>query len=153
MITLQDHIEELRAELRGCLTRRERAAVKNELEAAIAALKEGLARRQGQRIILKRDLLNTLRRRELDAAGARLSAQTGLPYVPAASEEHVAGTYRQRLALTSGRFAMIDNGLGFALVPWTPTLEKHLGRHVAGIAKDGGGGIEWGFGRRRGLEI
>jgi len=113
---------------------------------------EGLARRQGQRIILQRDLLNTLRRRELDAAGARLSAETGLPYMPAASGEPVAGTYRQRLALTSGRFAMIDNGLGFALVPWTPTLEKHLGRHVAGVAKEGGG-IEWGFGRTRGLEI
>jgi len=40
MITLQDHIEELRAELRGCLTRRERAAVKAELDGAIAALKE-----------------------------------------------------------------------------------------------------------------
>jgi len=40
MITLQDHIEELRAELRGCITRRERAAVKAELEAAIAALRE-----------------------------------------------------------------------------------------------------------------
>jgi hypothetical protein len=40
MITLQDHIEELRAELRGCLTRRERAAVEAELKAAIAVLKE-----------------------------------------------------------------------------------------------------------------
>jgi type IV secretory pathway VirD2 relaxase len=113
---------------------------------------EGLARRQGQHIILQRDLLNTLRRRELDAAGAKLSGETGLPYEPAAAGDHVAGTYRQRLALTSGRFAMIDNGLGFALVPWTPTLEKHLGRHVSGIARDGGG-IEWGFGRKRGLEI
>jgi hypothetical protein len=113
---------------------------------------EGLARRQGQRIVLQRDLLNTLRRRELDAAGARLSAETGLPHVPPASGEHVAGTYRQSLALTSGRFAMIDNGLGFSLVPWTPTLETHLGRHVTGVAKEGGG-IEWGFGRKRGLEI
>src|SRR5712692_1860373 len=113
---------------------------------------EGLARRQGQRIILQRDLLNTLRRRELDAAGAKLSAATGLPYTSTAGGEHVAGTYRQRLTLTSGRFAMIDNGLGFALVPWTPTIEKHFGRHVSGVAKDGGG-IEWGFGRKRGLEI
>jgi hypothetical protein len=40
MITLQDHIEELRAELRGCLTRRERKAVEAELTAAIAARKE-----------------------------------------------------------------------------------------------------------------
>jgi Protein of unknown function (DUF3363) len=64
----------------------------------------------------------------------------------------VTGTYRQRLTLTSGRFAMIDNGLGFTLVPWTPALEKRLGRHVAGIAKESGG-IEWSFGRERGLEI
>jgi hypothetical protein len=40
MITLQNHIDELRAELRGCLTRLERAKVAAELEAAIAALKE-----------------------------------------------------------------------------------------------------------------
>jgi type IV secretory pathway VirD2 relaxase len=113
---------------------------------------QGLARHEGTRIILQRDLLETLRHRELDAAGARLSAETGLPYAPAASGETIAGTYRQRLSLTSGRFAMIDNGLGFALVPWTPALDRHLGRHVAGVAKESGG-IEWSFGRKRGLEI
>jgi hypothetical protein len=118
---------------------------------------EGLARRQGQRIILQRDLLNTLRRRELDAVGAKLSAETGLSHVKAATGEHIAGTYRQRLTLTSGHFAMIeslaaDGGLGFQLVPWSPSLEKQLGRHVTGIAKDGGG-IEWGFGRKRGLGL
>jgi hypothetical protein len=113
---------------------------------------QGLAHRQGPRMVLQRDLLATLRRREVDAAGARLSAETGLPYMPAAGGEMVAGTYRQRLTLTSGRFAMIDNGLGFALVPWTPALDRHLGRHVAGVAKESGG-IEWSFGRKRGLEI
>jgi hypothetical protein len=40
MITLQKHIDELRAELRGCLTRLERGAVEAELTAAIAAQKE-----------------------------------------------------------------------------------------------------------------
>jgi hypothetical protein len=41
MIALYDHIQELRAELRGCImTRRERAAVEAELAAAIAAQKE-----------------------------------------------------------------------------------------------------------------
>jgi hypothetical protein len=113
---------------------------------------QGLAHRQGPRTVLQRDLLATLRRREVDAAGARLSAETELPYMPAASGEMVAGTYRQRLTLTSGRFAMIDNGLGFALVPWTPALDRHLGHHVAGVAKESGG-IEWSFRRRRGLEI
>jgi hypothetical protein len=111
---------------------------------------EGHARRQGQRIILQRDLLNTLRQRELDAVGARLSADTGLPYRPSAAGEQIAGTYRQRLTLTSGRFAMIDNGLGFQLVPWVPSLEKRLGQHVSGVVRESGG-IEWSFGRRRGL--
>ncbi len=40
MIALYDHIQELRAELRGCLTRRERAAVQAELATAIAAQAE-----------------------------------------------------------------------------------------------------------------
>ena len=76
------------------------------------AVQGGLARRQGQRIILQRDLLNTLRRRALDAAGAKLSVETGLPYAPTAGGARMAGTYRRRLTLNSGRFAMIDNGCG-----------------------------------------
>ena len=112
----------------------------------------GLARRDGRRIILQRDLLSTLRRRELDAVGAQLSAETGLPHVKAAAGEHVSGTYRQRLTLVSGRFAMIDNGLGFQLVPWSREIERRLGQHIAGVAKDGGG-IEWSLGRKRGLGL
>lgn len=113
---------------------------------------EGLARRQGQRIILQRDLLNTLRRRELDAAAAKLAAETRLPHMPAEAGEPVAGTYRLRLSLSSGRFAMIDDGLGFQLVPWSPPLEKKLGQQVSGLIRDGGR-IDWSFGRKRGLEI
>jgi hypothetical protein len=40
MITLQDHIDELRAELRGCLCPVERGEIAAELDAAIAALKD-----------------------------------------------------------------------------------------------------------------
>ncbi len=110
----------------------------------------GFASRQGQRIVLQRDLLATLRRRELDAVGAKLSAETGLPHLRAAAGENVAGTCRQRLGLNSGRFAMIDNGLGFQLVPWSPMLEKQLGRHVAGLMNDGGG-INWELPPKRAL--
>jgi type IV secretory pathway VirD2 relaxase len=126
---------------------------RNALEArAEHLIQEGLARRQGQRIILQRDLLNTLRRRELDEVGVRVSAETGLPHVQAASGERVAGTYSQRLTLASGRFAMIDNGLGFQLVPWSRELERRFGQHVTGVAKDGGG-IEWGIGRKHDLGL
>lgn len=113
---------------------------------------EGLARRQGQRIIVQRDLLTTLRRRELDAVGAKLSAETGLPHVKPADGEHVSGTYRQRLTLSSGRFAMLDNGLGFQLVPWSREIDRKLGQHIAGVARDGGG-IEWSLGRKRDLGL
>lgn len=61
-------------------------------------------------------------------------------------------TYRRRFALASGRFAMIDDGLGFKLVPWTPSLERHLGQHVSGVAR-GDGGVDWSFGRKRGLGL
>jgi type IV secretory pathway VirD2 relaxase len=115
---------------------------------------EGLAERQGQggRVVFARRLLSTLRQREIDALGEKLASETGLPFNRAASGEYVAGAYRQRLALASGRFAMIDDGLGFQLVPWSPSLEKQIGRHVSGVARDDGG-VDWEFGRKRGLGL
>ena len=71
----------------------------------------------------------------MDALGDKLAAETGQPFNRAGSGEYVAGSYRQRFTLASGRFAMIDDGLGFQLVPWTPSLEKQLGRHVSGVAR------------------
>jgi type IV secretory pathway VirD2 relaxase len=113
---------------------------------------EGLARRQGQRVIFARDLLNTLRQRDLDAATSRLSVETGLLHRPSSEGEHVTGTYRQRLMLASGRFAMIDDGTGFQLVPWRPALEQHLGREVSGVAT-ADGRVTWSVGRKIGLGI
>ena len=115
-------------------------------------LQEGLAERQGRRIVFNRNLIDTLRRRELDALGGKLAAETGLPFNRAAGGDYVSGIYRQRLALASGRFAMIDDGLGFQLVPWSPSLEKNLGRHVSGVAR-GDGGVDWSFGRKRDLGL
>ncbi|MBN9511063.1 MAG: DUF3363 domain-containing protein [Alphaproteobacteria bacterium] len=115
-------------------------------------VEDGLARRQGQRVVFERDLLETLRRRELQETAARLAAETGLAYQPSAEGEHVSGVYRQRVALASGRFAMIDDGLGFQLVPWRPALEKNLGREVRGVMAPGGG-VDWNHGRKHGLGI
>jgi len=113
---------------------------------------EGLAERHGGRVVFARRLLNTLRDREVSALGEKLASETGLPFNRAGSGEYVSGTYRQRLALASGRFAMIDDGLGFQLVPWSPSLEKQIGRHVSGVARDDGG-VDWDFGRKRGLGL
>ena len=113
---------------------------------------KGLARRQGQRIVFARDLLDTLRRRELAEAVSRLSDETGHAHHPSAEGEHVSGVYRQRITLASGRFAMIDDALGFQLVPWRPALEQHIGKQVGGTMMPGGR-VDWSFGRNRGLGL
>src|SRR3546814_3921346 len=98
-----------------------------------------LAERHGQSVIFSRNLIETLRRRELDALADKLAAETGRTFAKAGSGEYVAGTYRKRPTLASGRFAMIDDGLGFQLVPWTPSLDRQLGQHVSGVARNDGG--------------
>ena len=112
----------------------------------------GLANRRLQGAVFARDLIDTLRQSELANASGHLASETGLPYRPSEPGNHVAGLYRQRVNLASGRFAMIDNGLGFELVPWKPALDQHLGRQVTGVMLPGGG-VDWSMGRKRGLGI
>ena len=128
------------------------AEVRAALDRRIDALAgQGLARRDRDKITIGRNLIRTLRDQEVAAVGRRLASETGLMHLPAETGELVTGIYRRRLALASGRFAMIDNGLGFQLVPWIPSLERELGRQVNGIA--GPGGVDWNFGRKRDLSL
>ena len=113
---------------------------------------EGFATRKGGRVSFSRDLLKTLRERDLAAASAKLEAETGLKRQTSGDGGTIAGVYRQRLDLASGRFAMLDNGMGFELVPWKPQLEKHLGQSVTGTMTPGGG-VDWSLGRKRGLTL
>ncbi|MFA7504696.1 MAG: DUF3363 domain-containing protein [Burkholderiaceae bacterium] len=115
-------------------------------------VKEGLAERRGQRVIFARALIETLKDREMIAAKTEIVTRTGLAPLPSIPGEHVAGLYRERVTLASGRFAMIDSGFGFQLVPWRPALEQHLGQHVSGTIMPGGG-VDWTFGRQRGLGL
>jgi hypothetical protein len=47
---------------------------------------------------------------------------------------------------------MIDDGMGFHLVPWRPALEKRLGNQVTGVLAPGGN-VDWNFGRKPGIGI
>lgn len=128
------------------------AEVRAALDQRVRILIErGLACRDGDKVMLDSNLIETLRHRELDHVGRRLAEATGLAHVPSEPGELVTGVYRQRLSLASGRFAMIDDGRGFKLVPWIPPLERELERQVSGIA--GPDGVDWSFGRRRGLSL
>jgi Protein of unknown function (DUF3363) len=93
-----------------------------------------------------------LQRRELDALGKQLAEESGLTFAPSKLGDHISGNYRQRFALASGRFVMISGGLGFQLVPWSPSIEKHFGQQVSGISRNTGG-IDWSFARKRGLGL
>lgn len=114
-------------------------------------VEEGLATRRGQRVILARDLLTTLRAREVNQVGSRLAAETGLEHRAAYDGGSVRGVYRRSVMLASGRFAMLDDGVGFSLVPWKPVLEQRLGQHVAGVVR--GGSVSWDFSRHRGIGV
>uniref|UniRef100_UPI0015B82A55 DUF3363 domain-containing protein n=1 Tax=Novacetimonas hansenii TaxID=436 RepID=UPI0015B82A55 len=129
------------------------AEVKEAMEKRTEHLVEqGLASRDGGGIRYARNLIATLRQRELNVLGRSLAGKSGMPFRRSGEGDPVTGTYRQRFNLASGRFAMIDDGLGFELVPWSPSLEKQRGREVSGIMR-GDGGIDWSFARKRGLGL
>ena len=114
-------------------------------------VEEGLAARRGQRIILARDLLSTLRDREVAQAGRTLATEAGSEHRPVKDGDSVRGTYRRSVMLTSGRFAIIDDGVGFSLVPWKPVLEQRVGQTVSGVLR--GGSVSWNLSRQRGIGI
>jgi type IV secretory pathway VirD2 relaxase len=123
---------------------------------AIAARKEflveeGFAERRGQRVILARNLLAKLRDRDVEATANTIAAETGLSYRPLCDGNATSGVYRRSVLLASGRFAMLDDGLGFSLVPWHPVIERRLGQTISAVVR--GERVAWGLGRGRGLLI
>jgi hypothetical protein len=112
---------------------------------------QGLAERRGQRLVLMRDLLATLRAREIEATSQSIEKETGLRHRPPIDGTRVQGTYRRSLWLVSGRFAMLEDGPNFSLVPWRPVIEQRLGRTLAGTVRDGR--VSWEFSRGRGLSV
>jgi hypothetical protein len=123
--------------------------VRDAMEARAQHLEtQGLARRQGQRLVFAQDLIGTLRSEELASTAQAIAARTGLEHKSTATGDYVSGIYRERVTLSSGRFAMIDDGMSFQLVPWRPALDKHLGQHITGTMSPGGT-VDWSLGRGR----
>jgi type IV secretory pathway VirD2 relaxase len=97
------------------------------------------------------NLIWTLQHQEVERAGRELAAQRGLAFAPVEEGQTVRGKLLGSTQLASGRFAMIDNGLGFSLVPWRPVLENKIGREVMGEMR--GKDVSWQFSRTRNLGI
>jgi len=128
------------------------SGVKDALQKRADFLAEqGVAERRGRRVILARNLLGTLRNRELAQAVKDIAVETGLKYRPVADGQHVAGIYRRSVLLASGRYAMLDDGKGFSLAPWKPVIEQRLGQQLASTVRSSG--VSWEIGRAEGASI
>ena len=110
---------------------------------------QGLAERRGQRVILARNLLGTLRNRELAQVAKGIAAETGLEHRPVADGQRVVGIYRRNVMLVSGRYAMLDDGKAFSLVPWKSVIEQRLGRQLSAIIRSDS--VSWNLGRQPGI--
>ncbi|MHA7774679.1 DUF3363 domain-containing protein [Roseibium sp. M-1] len=129
----------------GDLTRSALARRQEEL------IDQGLAERQGEGIRYRRNLLQFLRQRELQATGANLSKEMGLAFTGTPDGAHFEGVYKRSVKLASGRFAILEKSKEFTLVPWRPALERQLGKTVSGRLS--GSGISFDVSRKRGLGL
>ena len=128
------------------------AQVRDAMQSRVDFLVEqGLAECWGQRVVLARNLLATLRDRELANVGKSLQDQTGQTYRPLQDGQQASGVYRRSLQLASGRFAMLDDGTGFSLLPWRPVIEQRLGQQLGAVVR--GSSVTWQVMRQRGIAV
>jgi type IV secretory pathway VirD2 relaxase len=129
------------------------AEVRQALERRTDELvRQGHANRTAQGWLrIKADLIGTLTHQEVERVGQQLAAERDLAFQPIRDGQTVRGKLLGSAQLASGRFAMIDDGFGFSLVPWRPMLEKEIGRQVLGMMR--GGDVSWRLGRAVGIGI
>jgi type IV secretory pathway VirD2 relaxase len=110
-------------------------------------IEQELTEQVSGRTTYRLEMLSMLQRRELLTMGKRLSEELGKPFEEARRGEQIGGVFRRRVDLASGRFALIEKSREFSLVPWRPVLERHVGKPVAGILREGG--VSWTIGKGR----
>jgi hypothetical protein len=126
------------------------ATVKEALRKRVDFLIEhGFAQRVGAHLKVPPNLLTALRQRDLESVAKAITAETGMTYRPLVDGVCTTGVYRRMVVTSSGRFAMLDDGLGFSLAPWRPVLEQRIGQQVSATLR--GDQVTWSFGRQRGL--
>ena len=111
-------------------------------------VEQELAEQVGGRMSFRSEMLATLQRRELSTVAKSISEELFKPYEDARHGDRIDGVFKRRIDLASGRFALIEKSREFSLVPWRPILERHVGKPVAGVLRDGG--VSWTIGRGRG---
>ena len=98
----------------------------------------GCAVTKDGKMTISRASIATLERKEVLRVGREMASCLGRIFQPVKAGEYVACALIGSTNLASGRFAMLeslsaDGGLGFALVPWQPILDKRIGERLRRI--------------------
>lgn len=109
------------------------------------------SRARNGRIFYRRNLLATLREREVARVGAEMAESKSLPFRAATDGETISGKFTGTVQLSSGKFAVVEKSYEFTLVPWRPVIDRQLGREVMGIVQSGS--VSWQLGRQRGISL
>lgn len=110
-------------------------------------IEQGLASGQGRNFTIRSDMQAVLRRRELMRVARRLSDELKLDFVESRPGDRIDGVLQRAVDTSAGRYALIARSKEFTLVPWRPVLERHVGKSVSGIMRDGR--VNWTIGRGR----
>jgi hypothetical protein len=115
----------------------------------------GHAKDSDGRISVPHRALAALERQEITRVGGAMASSRGRTFQWAQSGDYVGGILVGSTQLASGRYAMLETmsgegRVGFTLVPWQSVLDNRMGQQIAGIVRDAGG-VDWSFGRSRGL--
>ena len=128
------------------------AAVKIAQQARQNYLNEhGLAEEKNGSIRYRRNMLNTLQQRELQASGNRIAKEIKSIFNHTSDGERFEGVYSRSVHLASGKFAIVEKSKEFTLVPWRRALEHQRRKSVSGVMR--GATASFDFTKKRGVGI
>jgi type IV secretory pathway VirD2 relaxase len=96
------------------------------------------------------DQIKKLQQDGLAHAADEVARQTGLAYAPLKVGKSLQGTFEQTYTTPTAKYAIIEHGHQFALVPWSRELEKLRHRQVQ-VSMSPGMDLGWTRGRSLGL--
>ena len=94
--------------------------------------------------------LANLRNRELKATADQVAKEMGKSYATTRPGDQIEGILRKGIVIGGRKYAVVDRGQDFTLVPWRPVLEKHIDKTVSGLYRESG--INWTVSRGHNLD-
>lgn len=101
-------------------------------------VENGYMFKRGGQLVARRQLLETLTRKDVALAGTRLAKELGRTFRDGSEFELKSAKTSGSIRLASGRFAVVQKGKEFTLVPWRQAMRM---RRSSGIGIDAGKGV------------